>query len=518
MVQAHDRAVAEAIARVKALHERSLRYEHDPVGWVRDVLGEHLWSKQREVAESVRDNRHTAVRSAHDTGKSFIASRMAAWWLSTRPPGEAFVVTSAPSFAQVRAILWREINRAHKKGSLRGDTNQTEWWIDGEIVAYGRKPADYDDSAFQGIHARYVLVILDEAGGIPEALWTGAETITTNEHSRILAIGNPDTPLSQFKRVCDQPLWNVIHINGLESPNFTTEFEDEGIPLEISEPLRDVLLSPTWVEERTQEWGIESNLYQSKVLGNFPEVPIGQVYRELNTSQQWFGTLPRFKRLVGGLDFGGANDQAHKTAGVAAGLAHDESLDGAGAIARISPVGSRDALVRTHHFEHSGPQVHDQLVQWMHDVEAHYGRRVEWRADKSQMFGITLLQRQGFNVTLTHGGSDSVWLGITAQRRRMEQATSFFTEDLTHPPKFLSGAMQGQEMEGLPWYQSMTNLRWKQEPDEDRAVPGVPIKRDDDTPDADRYMHEAADGFPGARGPVIARTTLDGAPISGKVD
>ena len=180
------------------------RFVDDPVGFVCGPLGEELWSKQREIAEAVREHRHVAVRSAHDTGKSFIASRLAAWWLSVHAPGEAFVVTTAPTFAQVRAILWREIHRAHQRGKLPGRVNQTEWWIDGEIVAYGRKPADYDDHAFQGIHARYVLVILDEACGIPSSLWTAVETLATNEHSRVLAIGNPDSPLSQFKRVCEE--------------------------------------------------------------------------------------------------------------------------------------------------------------------------------------------------------------------------------------------------------------------------------------------------------------------------
>lgn len=44
-------------------------YLSDPVGWVRDTLGEALWSKQREIAESVRDHRRTAVKSCHDAGK-----------------------------------------------------------------------------------------------------------------------------------------------------------------------------------------------------------------------------------------------------------------------------------------------------------------------------------------------------------------------------------------------------------------------------------------------------------------
>jgi hypothetical protein len=38
----------------------------------------------------------------------------------------------------------------------------------------------------------------------------------------------------------------------------------------------------------------------------------------------------------------------------------------------------------------------------------------------------------------------------------------------------------------------------------------VPIKRDDDTADADRYLHEAVDGFPAARGPVVSKRTLSG--------
>ena len=42
-----------------------------------------------------------------------------------------------------------------------------------------RSHADYDESAFQGIHARYILIILDEAGGIPEPLWDAVLTLMT---------------------------------------------------------------------------------------------------------------------------------------------------------------------------------------------------------------------------------------------------------------------------------------------------------------------------------------------------
>lgn len=130
---ATEQAAALAAAVVKLKAERShTRYVDDPVGFIRGPLKEHPWSKQREIAEAVRDHRHVAVRSSHDTGKSFIASRLAAWWIASHAPGEAFVVTTAPSWPQVRAILWREINRAHKRGNLPGDMNQTEWSIGGE--------------------------------------------------------------------------------------------------------------------------------------------------------------------------------------------------------------------------------------------------------------------------------------------------------------------------------------------------------------------------------------------------
>jgi hypothetical protein len=157
--------VKDAVVRLVMRERHGIdfaNYVQDPVAFVTDVLDEHLWSKQIEIMESVRDSRHTAVHSCHGSGKSWVAARVVSWWLACHEPGEAFAITTAPTFAQVRAILWREIRRAHRK-NLPGKVNQTEWWINDEIVAFGRKPGDYDTDAFQGIHARAGLVILDEA-------------------------------------------------------------------------------------------------------------------------------------------------------------------------------------------------------------------------------------------------------------------------------------------------------------------------------------------------------------------
>jgi hypothetical protein len=268
-------AVLEALPLAAAARRRRMQlravqpdYSRDPVGWIEQRLGERLWSLQREIARAVVEHRRVAVPSAHAIGKSFLAARLAAWWLDTRAPGEAFVVTTAPTGAQVKAVLWREINRAHRKARLRGYTNQTEWWIDGEMVAFGRKPADYDPEAFQGIHARAVLVLMDEGGGIPQAIYQAAASLAANEHSRQMVIGNPDDPLSHFATVCRPGSgWHTIHVDGLASPNFTDEKHD------LPPDLLDLLIGPTYVAETLADGGgsEDAPLYVSKVRGQFPE-------------------------------------------------------------------------------------------------------------------------------------------------------------------------------------------------------------------------------------------------------
>lgn len=238
-------------------------YLHDPVGWIRDKLGEFTWSKQQEIANAVVTDRRVAVPSAHEVGKSYLAARLAAWWIDVHTPGEAFVVSTAPTARQVRAILWKEINRAHRKGKLAGRTNQTEWWLNEELVAFGQKPSDYDPSAFQGIHARYVLVIIDEGCGVPELIYVAAQSLAANENSRIFAPGNPDASNTHFAKICEPDSgWTVIPVDGLKSPNFT----DEPIPDE----LRGLLMSPVYEEEMRRDYGVDHPFYIAKVRGMFP--------------------------------------------------------------------------------------------------------------------------------------------------------------------------------------------------------------------------------------------------------
>lgn len=279
------------------------RYLHDPSGWAAERSGTPLWSKQREVLESVRDNHDTAVHSCHNVGKSFAANIATCWWLDSHPAGTAFVVTTAPTGPQVKAILWREIGRTHKRAGLAGRTNLTEWYQNGELIAFGRKPSEYSPTAFQGIHAPFVLVIYDEACGIPETLWDAGSTLTSNDTSRQLAIGNPDDPHSKFKKVCDPgSAWNVVHIGAKDTPLFTGE--------EVSDLAKASLISVQWAESKRVEWGEHSALYVSKILGLFPQdskdgvIPYSFVTKARLAAPPPYGT-----ERTAGLDVGAGGDR-----------------------------------------------------------------------------------------------------------------------------------------------------------------------------------------------------------------
>lgn len=278
-------------------------YQRDPARWAKERLNVDLWSKQVEIMNTVRDNPNTAVHSCHEIGKSFTAAVTVCWWLDTHDPGSAFVFTTAPTAPQVEAVLWREINKLHSRSGLPGRLNLTEWYMGRELVAIGRKPSDHNHHAGQGLHAQYFLVVIDEACGVVKSLWDMASTLAANEHSRTLAIGNPDDPQGEFADNCKpQSGWATIGIGYKDTPNFTGE--------PVAQVVADSLIHPSWVEGRRKKWGEESALFQSKCEGKFPTV--GDPFQCVPWG--WavkcrFTDVPDSGQIEAGVDVGGGNDR-----------------------------------------------------------------------------------------------------------------------------------------------------------------------------------------------------------------
>jgi hypothetical protein len=103
---------------------------------------------------------------------------------------------------------------------------------------------EHGPTGFQGIHARYVLVIFDEATAVsPRRCGTRRTRSSPTKFSRILAIGNPDRPASEFERVCAPGSgWNVVPISAFDTPNFT----GEAVPDDLHAPAG---LAHVWQEE-----------------------------------------------------------------------------------------------------------------------------------------------------------------------------------------------------------------------------------------------------------------------------
>lgn len=256
-------------------------YQTDPEAWLWDVLGTRLWSRQSEITASFVENVYTIVKSCNGVGKTRLAGDLVTWFVSVFPPEETSVMVSAPIREQIDVMMFRYLrdnyNLAIERDQpLIGEITKWPYWqvgapLDKKLVM-PKRPADGNlISSFQGIHDGHVAVVLDEAGGLPEDLYIGANAVTTNFHARILAIGNPDKRNTPFhERFTDEEKfssWHRFTIGAEDTPNFTGEkiYDDP----EKDEDVKRHLVQVSWAIEMRKS--ARPSVVAAKVDGNFPD-------------------------------------------------------------------------------------------------------------------------------------------------------------------------------------------------------------------------------------------------------
>jgi hypothetical protein len=246
----------------------------DPSLFNEAVLGRSLWSKQIEVCDAIARSPITVVPAGRAVGKSFLLAGVALWWLYTRPM--SLVITTGPDHRQVVSVLWKEIRRAirprFKRGCQIGPRldlgydHFTEGYNSPQrfAVKYGTDWgalgfAAKSEEGFSGQHAGDLLVIVDEASGITEPIWSAIHGLAA---SRLVVVGNPIRYDCHFRQLHDlagaSDTITTVRISSLECPDADKDHSPVG------------MASKSFLNQMEQIHGKDSPWWRSNILGLFP--------------------------------------------------------------------------------------------------------------------------------------------------------------------------------------------------------------------------------------------------------
>lgn len=215
------------------------KYQQDPVGYFKDVLGiQHIPDDLVKIAESVRDNKVTVCQSATGVGKTFIAAAVASWWYKCFPKSQV-IATAAPPEENLKSKLFGEIYDvvlANKKlfkndkilnlkitddVSFKGDDEEegsNKHFILGKTIPTSGSEEERE-SKFSGSHAPYLLFINDEADAVPDEVFRGEDGCLSGDGSRQLNLYNPKRRSGHVYETVKKGRANVIVLSAFNHPN-----------------------------------------------------------------------------------------------------------------------------------------------------------------------------------------------------------------------------------------------------------------------------------------------------------
>ena len=233
-----------------------LLYRTDPVLFVKEVLGVEPDEWQKDFLNAVASGeRKISIRSGHGVGKSTTASWAMLWFLLTRYPVK--VVVTAPTSAQLYDALFAELKRwvkelpptiqdllDVKQERIELKASSTEAFIS------ARTSRAEQPEALQGVHSENVMLVADEASGVPEAVFEAAAGSMSGHNALTILLGNPVRSSGFFfethNRLKDE--WWTKRVSCEDSARVSQEY----------------------IDDMKSRYGEESNAYRIRVLGEFP--------------------------------------------------------------------------------------------------------------------------------------------------------------------------------------------------------------------------------------------------------
>jgi hypothetical protein len=264
------------------------RWQHDPVGFFRTILGIEPWSKQRKLLEAFALYRRIACHAGRKVSKTNSEAGLALWFYCSFE--DAAVTLLAPTNRQVNGYFWTEVRRLVARSGRCVECRKADPHgprpcphaavITGdihELASSGLKSTDFRQivgyvtgtgEAMQGPSGKNQLYLLDEASGISDFIFTAVKGNCAGG-GWIGEFGNPTASEGEFYRHSVQNPgghYDVHHISSLESPNITGD-----------EPPVEGLATEEWVQEMVEEWGEDSALFKIHVKGEFVEGESGRI-------------------------------------------------------------------------------------------------------------------------------------------------------------------------------------------------------------------------------------------------
>ena len=233
------------------------RYHDDPAGFAEHVIKMNPLPWQREVMVAIAaGERRISVRSGHGVGKSSCAAAIILWYLTTRYPCK--VVVTAPTASQLYDALFAEAKRRLKEmpeavSKLLEATSDRIVLKSSPTEAFcsARTSSKERPESLAGVHSENVLLIADEASGIPEEVFESAAGSMSGHAATTLLLGNPTRTSGFFYRTHTDLKndWWTKKVSCADSP----------------------LVSDDFITDMAKRYGEESAAYSIRVLAEFPQ-------------------------------------------------------------------------------------------------------------------------------------------------------------------------------------------------------------------------------------------------------
>jgi len=270
------------------LTDHMMRFRHDPAGhakliypWgegvLRGIAGPRAWQQEVMAVIGVHltdpVTRHTPCRiaraSGHGIGKSALIAMLIKWGLDTGV--DTRVVATANTESQLLTKTAPEIIKWHNLSHTRDWFRATATALVSTVPGHDRSwRSDLvtwsvtNTEAFAGLHnqGKRIILVFDEASGIPAKVWEVALGALTDEETEILflAFGNPTANTGPFRECFGRfrHLWNAKQIDS-----------------------RDVEgTNKAYLDELVEAYGEDSDIVRVRVRGQFPS----------SSSMQFIGT------------------------------------------------------------------------------------------------------------------------------------------------------------------------------------------------------------------------------------